>query len=1358
MDKAAETTGVYTPSGTKPGVSSLGPVDVTDRTGGMGAYLTFDTTAGEEILLKMGFSFKSVQQAQKWLEEEIPAWDYDTVRAETERQWNQELNKIVIGGDISETDKQLFYTAVYHAHLMPRDRTGDFEQYGSADMIDDHFALWDTWRTLYPLYTITNPDIVAKTVNSFIARARVNGSVRDSFVAGVDMIEQQGGDNVDNVIAEAYLKGIEGINWNAAYKVIRQNAEDYRLDWQGWGKDEPGDSYYKRLGWIPGDVSDVGVSTCSYALEYAYNDYCAAQMAKGMGDTENYNKWLKRSENWMNIWNPDVTDNGYSGFIWPKAADGSWISDSGMRGPGYWQGSWSKYFYESTSWAYSFFMPHAIPQLIEKMGGEETFCSRLMIGLERGWINFDNEPAFLAPYLFAYTGKPYLTTDSVTLLRSRFNLKGVPGNDDSGAMSSWYIFSSIGFFPNAGQNLYYFTSPRYPETTIRMDSGKTLRLIANNLSDENRYIQSITINGKPYKSTMFTHDVITAGGEIVFEMGSTPVDYAKETTANITVAEVGLDAVYLDGTKCDERLHLTALDQLNRSAGAGSPALAPEGVRFTGEYKANGTLGSRGSGFLWTNGVPTASSAGSGACVWSDSAEFSVTLEGDAQLELYVAGSAVLEVFTADRQKLEEAAISGTGGGCRKVSLRLGCGRPETFSLRLTPAASGANARVSLAAATLQKIECCIVSFDSMGGGAVPNQTVERGGKISPPKAPEQSGYSFSGWYADDALTIPWDFEQSSVEASLTLYAGWKVESGVFIGKMQNPDKNTVIDLSGYRDWIHFGDSSHDVIHCDRKNLSEDMRAFGSVISVNGLREENEHNANQPFAFTWSDGTPTAAQTQPKRYFSWARDGLEMAVTVPAGAYRADLYLSGIRSRATIEILNADRSVAAKAQQLWSNTGETRQFRVVPVQFHSAEKKTYIIRMLVDLKKTEPENYSMAIAAATLQKSVCSLSAESGENGTVRVRGGAVQNVGETAVVTATPQPGYQFAGWEVVGGQLTLENPIQNPLRFSMPDGDVTLRAAFTELTAAVKGVETIATRSTIDLAQSGNADWAYLGKSGQLIQKANVKNSAFSGAAAAVKGDLSHENMDNTNPDSPYFNWTGGTPEKTGDQVREIVWSGEGIAFGCTLQPGQHEMDLYLSSVRTGVIAEVLNEEGQRILAQKLWNSMGDYRPYEKVTLLFNCKKAEKFTIRLLVDQTDIHADWYSVSLYAAAVRNHTHSGEAAGWYSGADGHWHQCLCGEVLGQTAHTSGDWILNHDGKGGHKECLICRYVTEAMSLSPGDVDGDGAVTVSDVVALRQRIVSGVWSGWEFAAGNLDGDNLLTVSDVVSLRKRIVSGG
>ena len=173
-------------------------------------------------------------------------------------------------------------------------------------------------------------------------------------------------------------------------------------------------------------------------------------------------------------------------------------------------------------------MPHDVPTLIEKCGGEDAFIRRLVHGIETGLVDYGNEPAFLASYLFAYTTKPWLITDSIDKLRDQFTMDGPPGNDDSGAMSSWYIFSSVGFFPNAGQNLYYLTSPRYDRTVIALPDGKEISIHANNLTAENKYIQAVRINGQRWHSTMFTHEQIRDGAVIEFDMGAEPVDYTKE--------------------------------------------------------------------------------------------------------------------------------------------------------------------------------------------------------------------------------------------------------------------------------------------------------------------------------------------------------------------------------------------------------------------------------------------------------------------------------------------------------------------------------------------------------------------------------------------------------------------------------------------------------------------------------------------------------------------------------------------------------------------------------------------------------------------------------------------------------------
>ena len=1356
VDRAADVTGVYDAAGAQPGAESLGPVNVSDRLAGMGAYMSFDTEADDQVLLKIGVSFKSVDQAREWLEAEIPDWDYDAVKEETLRQWNEELQKIVIGGDVPEAEKRLFYTAMYHSHVMPRDRTGDFEAYGDADMIDDHFALWDTWRTLYPLYSITNPDLVAKTVNSFIARAGVNGSVRDSFVAGKDMPAQQGGDNIDNVIADAYVKGIEGIDWDGAYAVLKQSADQHRLDWQGWDQTQPGDSHYKDLGWIPGDDRSIGVSTCSYLLEYAYNDYCAAQVAKGMGDEESYEKWLARSGNWQNIWNPGIENNGYTGFIWPRSADGEWITDSSMRDPTSWQGSWSAYFYEGSSWNYSFFVPHDVPTLIEKMGGEDTFCERLTLGLERGWVDFSNEPAFLAPYLFSYTDKPYLTADAVNQLRTRFNENGVPGNDDSGAMSSWYIFSSMGFFPNAGQDLYYFTSPHYPEVTINMDSGRSLRLIAHDLSEENRYIQSITVNGQPYRSTMFTHDMITDGGVIEFQMGSQPVNYAAEAGAQIaSVTDIGAEVVDLD-QGADEWAYFASPEEICRPAAQHDAALAPEGLLTHDHMVATWQLDQAYGGFSWADGAPTASADGARSYVRSSGGiEIPIRLSQGARLELYVLCPfrGRLTISDGDGQQLVQTELAGE---FQKVTIDLDCGRPETFTVLFGPPMDGLPGdSVGLAAARLSYLSTCAVSFDTMGGGVLPGLRLRQGDPVPEPEDPEREGYTFGGWYADDGLTIPWNFEEDTVEGDTTLYAKWTAVPGVFVESIRLPADNTVVDLSGYDDWMHFGDQTVPVIHTDRKDLPDDQRVFGDIVSVNGNREENERNDGQPFAFTWSDGTPVKSMTQPNRYFSWARDGLELPLTLPAGQSRVDLYLSGIRSRGTIEIQDAAGATVLPARELWGNTGETRQYRVVSLRFHSDQAARYTIRLLVDLNDTEPENYSMAIAAATYtHPAVYDLTARADAGGDVSVRGGGAKEAGQTVTVTARPDPGYQFAGWEVDrGSPLELDRPLENPLVFTMPQGDVSLRATFTKEVVAVQGLERIPYLSMIRLDDPAYMDWAYLGRSEGMVTKADGPG-VFASPVTASSGSLTYEDMNSTNPNSPYFYWTGGAPVETGEKVRNIVWNGDGMRFDLRLPQGRYEATLYISGVQAGAIMEVLDERDNLLLDYKLWDSMGDYRPYRKLTLSFDCETPRTFTLHLRVNPADITADWQSVSLYAATVTDVTPHAHDYGdqWQFDGESHWLTCDCGQRAQQAPHTF--------GADGHT-CTVCGY-QEEEPLRLGDLDKDGEVTIADVMEackVMAREAAGTDpTDEEIARGDLDGDREITIADVMEICKILARRG
>lgn len=534
LEKEATEKGVYMGEKTHIGRKYFHVYDVSDdaQKKGMGTYACFGTKENETVFFKIAISFKSPEKAKEWLDAEIPSSDYDGVKKETERIWEEKLSKLKIDESTPTDKKLLFYSMLFRCYINPRDRKGDYMQYGDdEDMIDDHICTWDTFRTLYPLYTIIEPEFVAKTIRSYVTRLDTNGCVRDMVLGGVERDRNQGGDNIDIIIAEAYAKGIEGVKWEDAYRVMKDNAENWRRDefsW-GWPKNE---SYYRsELGYIPadrGEEGNLGVMGCSRTLEYAYNDYCCATVAKGLGYIDDYNKYMKRSESWKKIWNSDIESHGFRGFTWPKTYDGKWV-DASERLSSVTQRckSWNNYYYEGTSYEYSFFVPHDIKTLIGLMGGDKRFCDRIETGMKELWINPDNQPGLLPPFLASATNEPWRTSDIVDMNLKRYNQKSAPGCEDSGCMSAWYLFAVMGFYPNAGQDYYFITSPKLKSVTIELGSGKTLKIRTANLSEENRYIQSIMLNGKTHRSSVIKHSDITNGGELIFTMGKTAVDYTK---------------------------------------------------------------------------------------------------------------------------------------------------------------------------------------------------------------------------------------------------------------------------------------------------------------------------------------------------------------------------------------------------------------------------------------------------------------------------------------------------------------------------------------------------------------------------------------------------------------------------------------------------------------------------------------------------------------------------------------------------------------------------------------------------------------------------------------------------------------
>jgi predicted alpha-1,2-mannosidase len=484
----------------------------------IGAFLKFHTADQEPVYMKIGISFKSVKQAEAWLESEIPSWDFETVKENAKKTWDRELGKIEVDGG-SEKDKTLFYSALYRSMMMPRDRTNDFKGWDEkASLWDDHYAVWDTWRTAFPLMSLINPGMVRDNVNAFIERFKKNHIVKDAFIAGEDMFREQGGNNIDNVIADAYVKGIQGIDWEKAYEVLKYDADNQRLGLQWSNIPEKQDTVmasYKKRGWIP-----AGIMSCSIGLEYQYNDFCVAQVAKGLGKDADYKKYLKRSQQWTELWNQNLESGGYKGFIGPRKPNGDWINIDPARN---W-GSWHEYFYEASSWTYSYFVPQDFPKLVELSGGADVFAQKLEYGLEHHLIDYSNEPAFLAIQSFHYAHRSDLASYWVKKMMSeQYTDKGYPGNEDSGAMGSWYVFAALGFFPNAGQPLYYLNGPVFKKIILSLGNGKKLLITATNASGENVYVQNCFLNGKKLTEPYITHSQLMEGGSLEFTMGNSQV-------------------------------------------------------------------------------------------------------------------------------------------------------------------------------------------------------------------------------------------------------------------------------------------------------------------------------------------------------------------------------------------------------------------------------------------------------------------------------------------------------------------------------------------------------------------------------------------------------------------------------------------------------------------------------------------------------------------------------------------------------------------------------------------------------------------------------------------------------------------
>lgn len=494
--------------------------DSGDKTG---ALMFFKTKEKQVVKMKVGISFISSAKAKENLKNEIAHWSFDQTRKEIEQVWNEYLNRIKV--ESKNTDlKTMFYTGIYHSLLMPTNRTGENPLWKSdAPYYDDFYAIWDTYRTLHPLLTLVWQNRQIDIINSLIDIYKHDNYMPDARSGNANG-RTQGGSNCDILIADAFVKGLKGIDFETAYQSMIKNAEV-----------PPGNNEQKEgRGGIP-DYNSIGYVSTTYersasrTIEYGNCDWAIAQVAKGLGKTNDYVKYKQRASNWKNLWNGNVSYKGINGFIMPKDKQGKWATDLNVTT----FGSWGGYYYESNPWEYSLSIPHDVKGLIEMSGGNDKFVQRLdttfSAECNSHWgeclYNVSNQPGFLTACLYHWVGKPYKTNKLIRQIISRnYNTSkgGIPGNDDGGAMSSWLAFHLMGIYPNAGQDVYLITAPHFSKTSIVMDNGKLFEISAKGLNEKNIYVQSAKLNGALLNDAWFKHTAISNGGHLELNMGPKP--------------------------------------------------------------------------------------------------------------------------------------------------------------------------------------------------------------------------------------------------------------------------------------------------------------------------------------------------------------------------------------------------------------------------------------------------------------------------------------------------------------------------------------------------------------------------------------------------------------------------------------------------------------------------------------------------------------------------------------------------------------------------------------------------------------------------------------------------------------------
>lgn len=511
----------------------------------------------KEVEVSYAISYVNQEQAKKNYQKELACKDYDDVESNAKNIWEKTLSQIKVEGGTEEQQK-MFYTSLYRSYERMVNISEDTKYFSafdnkihtdaSFDYYTDDWA-WDTYRCMHPLFCILNPDAQTDKIVSYI-KAGVQSGAMPTFPSIYGDMHAMNGNHYVAIILDAYVKGIRGFDLREAYDICKHTImERSMLPYIRDVKSDLDDFYHKN-GYFPSlkigekeyhkaPHKHEGRHSVSVTLAQAYDDWCLANMAQELGLKEDAEFFFKRSYNYRNIFNPK------NQFMAPKDKDGNWCEpfDPKVSGAKYVNRT---YYAENNAWTYTWEVPHNVADLINLFGSKEAFEKKLdrlfdePLGRSRfvwatelpdstahiGQFSMGNEPSMHIPYLYNYIGKPWKTQKMVRKILDlwfRSDYMGIPGDEDGGAMSAFYIFSSMGFYPvTPGLPIYVIGSPMFEEVEIALPNGKEFKIKADNYAPEHKYVQSVKLNGKPLERTWILHSEIANGGVLEFEMGLRP--------------------------------------------------------------------------------------------------------------------------------------------------------------------------------------------------------------------------------------------------------------------------------------------------------------------------------------------------------------------------------------------------------------------------------------------------------------------------------------------------------------------------------------------------------------------------------------------------------------------------------------------------------------------------------------------------------------------------------------------------------------------------------------------------------------------------------------------------------------------